>query len=60
MYNARFFMKKIPIGTKHTLTPKKKYKLADLAVGFLKIHSIIESNNSIIIKNGMAYKDQNC
>lgn len=60
MYNARFFMKKkIPIiGTKHTLTPKKKYKLADLAVGILEdTHSIIESNNSVIIKNGMAYKE---
>lgn len=60
MYNARFFMKrKVPIiGTKHTLTPKKKYKLADLAVGILEnTHSIIESSNSIIIKNGMTYKE---
>lgn len=60
MYNARIFLnKKIPIvGTKHTLTPKKKYKLADLAVGILEdTHSIIESKNSIIIKNGMAYKE---
>lgn len=60
MYNARFFMKKkVPIiGTKHTLTPKKKYKLADLAVGILEdTHSIIKSKNSIIIKNGMAYKE---
>jgi glycosyltransferase involved in cell wall biosynthesis len=60
MYNARFFMKKkIPIiATKHTLTPKKRYKLADLAVGILEdTHSIIESKNSIIIKNGMAYKE---
>lgn len=60
MHNARLFMKKkVPIiGTKHTLTPKKKYKLADLAVGILEdTHSIIESNNSIIIKNGMAYKE---
>lgn len=60
MYNARIFLKKkIPIiGTKHTLTPKKKYVLADLAVGILEdTHSIIESKNSIIIKNGMAYKE---
>lgn len=60
MYNSRIFLnKKIPIvGTKHTLTPKKKYKLADLAVGILEdTHSIIESKNSIIIKNGMAYKE---
>jgi glycosyltransferase involved in cell wall biosynthesis len=60
MYNARIFLKnKIPIiATKHTLTPKKKFALADLAVGILEeTHSIINSNNSIIIKNGMAYKE---
>lgn len=60
MYNLRIFLNKnIPIvGTKHTLTPKKKYKLADLAVGILEdTHSIINSKNSIIIKNGMAYTE---
>ena len=60
MYNARIFLNKnVPIvGTKHTLTPKKKYALADLAVGILEdTHSIIESKNSIIIKNSMAYKE---
>lgn len=60
MYNARFFLKKnIPIvATKHTLTPKKKFALADLAVGILEeTHSIINSKNSIIIKNGMAYTE---
>lgn len=60
MYNARIFLdKKIPIiGTKHTLTPKKKFALADLAVGILEeTHSIIESQNTLIIKNGMAYTE---
>lgn len=60
MYNARIFLgRKIPIiGTKHTLTPKKKFALADLAVGILEeTHSIIESQNTTIIKNGMAYKE---
>lgn len=62
MYNARFFLnKKIPIiGTKHTLTPKKRFALADLAVGILEeTHSIIESQNTLIIKNGMAYTEPN-
>ena len=60
VYNSRLFLsKKVPIiATKHTLTPKKRYKLADLAIGILEeTHSIIESDNSIIIKNGMAYKE---
>lgn len=62
MYNARFFLnKKIPIiGTKHTLSPKKRFALADLAVGILEeTHSIIESQNTLIIKNGMAYTKPN-
>lgn len=60
MYNARIFLnKKIPIlATKHTLTPKKKFALADLAVGILEeTHSIINADNTLIIKNGMAYKE---
>ncbi len=62
MYNARIFLsKKIPIiGTKHTLTPKKKFALADLAIGILEeTHSIIESKNTLVIENGMAYKEPN-
>lgn len=62
MYNARYFLlKKTPIlGTKHTLTPKKKFALADLAVGILEdTHSIIDAKNTMIIKNGMAYKKPN-
>jgi glycosyltransferase involved in cell wall biosynthesis len=62
MYNARIFLnKKIPIiATKHTLTPKKKFSLADLAVGILEeTHSIIDASNTMIIKNGMAYKEPN-
>ncbi|MBP3223672.1 MAG: glycosyltransferase [Campylobacter sp.] len=57
-YMQVFLKKKIPlIATKHVLTPKKKYALADLCVGILEdTFDIINSKNKIIIKNGMSYK----
>ncbi|CUU81799.1 putative lipopolysaccharide biosynthesis protein [Campylobacter hyointestinalis] len=59
MYNARIFMKKkIPIvATKHTLKAKKRYDKADLCVAILEDTKEILKPNSIIIKNGMAYKE---
>lgn len=58
MKYAQFFLaKKIPIvATKHTLQYKKKYNLADLCVAILEDTQQILKPNSIIIKNGMAYK----
>lgn len=59
MYRARFFLSnKIPIvATKHTLRAKKRYKLADLSIAILEDTKEILPKNSIIIKNGMAYKE---
>ncbi|CZE51357.1 glycosyltransferase [Campylobacter geochelonis] len=59
MHHARIFMKqKIPIiATKHTLRVKKNYKLANLCVAILEDTKEILPPNSLIIKNGMAYKE---
>lgn len=55
-YAQFFFKKKIPIiATKHDLTKKKKYNLADLSVGILSNALEILPKNSIIIENGMRY-----
>ncbi len=58
MKYAQFFLKKkIPIiATKHTLQYKKKYNLADLCVAILEDTQQLLKQESIIIKNGMAYK----
>lgn len=58
MHYAQFFLdKKIPIiATKHDLSFKKKYKLADLSVAILENMLEILPKNSIVIENGMAYK----
>ena len=59
MKYAQFFLKKkIPIiATKHTLQYKKKYNLADLCVAILEDTQQLLKQESIIIKNGMAYKE---
>ncbi|PWB17350.1 lipopolysaccharide biosynthesis protein [Acinetobacter sp. AM] len=58
MKYAQFFLtKKIPIiATKHTLQYKKKYNLADLCVAILEDTKQLLKQESIIIKNGMAYQ----
>lgn len=58
MRYAQFFLdEKIPIiATKHDLSFKKKYKLADLSVAILENILEILPKNSIVIENGMAYK----
>lgn len=58
MHYAQFFLdKKIQIiATKHDLSFKKKYKLADLSVAILENMLEILPKNSIVIENGMAYK----
>lgn len=57
MRYAQFFLaKKIPIvATKHTLQYKKKYGLADVCVAILEDTQQILKQESILIKNGMAY-----
>ncbi|ANE36360.1 glycosyltransferase, family 1 [Campylobacter iguaniorum] len=59
IYNTRIFTKrKIPIvATKHTLRAKKRFKKADLCVAILEDTKEILKEGSIIIKNGMAYKE---
>lgn len=55
-YAQIFLAKKIPIlATKHTLQYKKKYNLADVCVAILEDTKQILKQESIIIKNGMAY-----
>lgn len=56
-YAQIFMRKKIPIiATKHTLQYKKKYNLADVCVAILEDTKQLLKQESIIIKNGMAYK----
>ena len=56
-YAQVFLTKKIPIiATKHTLQYKKKYNLADLCVAILEDTKQLLKQESIIIKNGMAYQ----
>ena len=56
-YAQIFLTKKIPIiATKHTLQYKKKYNLADLCVAILEDTKQLLKQESIIIKNGMAYQ----
>ena len=56
-YAQVFLKKKIPIiATKHTLQHKKKYDLADLCVAILEDTQQLLKKQSIMIKNGMAYK----
>lgn len=56
-YAQMFLTKKIPIiATKHTLQYKKKYNLADLCVAILEDTKQVLKQESIIIKNGMAYQ----
>lgn len=56
-YAQLFLTKKIPIiATKHTLQYKKKYNLADLCVAILEDTKQLLKQESIIIKNGMAYQ----
>ena len=56
-YAQVFLTKKIPIiATKHTLQYKKKYELADLCVAILEDTKQLLKQESIIIKNGMAYQ----
>lgn len=59
IHNCRFFLiKKIPlIATKHDLRFKKHYKYADLCVAILEDAFRILPKHTILIENGMAYKE---